>query len=185
MFIVLEGGDGSGKSTHSRMLAEWLKEQGRKVHLTAEPTPGRIGQFIREILSGEVEVSPRTLALLFTADRAEHVREIEEALSEGNTVVCDRYYHSTIAYQSAQGVSREWLIELNSFAPEPDLVVFLDVEARRGALRTSTGEVFEKKEFLEKIREEYMKFKGLKVIDTSRPKEKVQEDIRKVVGELL
>jgi dTMP kinase len=129
MFIVLEGIDGCGKSTQARLLYEWLMEQGKDVLLTAEPTCNRIGTFIREILSGSEKVDPKTLALLFTADRCEHLKnEIVPALSEGRIVVSERYYHSTIAYQSAQGVNREWLFDINHFVLEPTLTIFLDVK---------------------------------------------------------
>lgn len=184
MFIVFEGIDGCGKSTHARLLAEWLREQGKDVLLTAEPTRGRIGEFIREILSGSMEVEPTTLALLFTADRAEHVTEVEKALGSGKTVVSERYFHSTVAYQSAQGVDRDWLLQLNGFAPEPDLLLFLDVDPGESAVRTTTGEIFETTEFLSRVREEYMKF-DLRTIDTGRPRDAVQEQIRSIVAEQL
>jgi dTMP kinase len=181
MFIVLEGVDGCGKSTHAKLLVEWLKGKGRNVFLTAEPTDGRVGQLIREVLSGQVRVDPKTLALLFTADRVEHVKEIRQALEEGITVVSDRYYYSTVAYQAAQGVDRQWLLELNKFALKPNLVIWLDVDPAVSAGRTSTGEIFEKKEFLEKVRGEYKRFPTMKKVDSSRQKETVQEEIRAMV----
>jgi len=185
MFIVLEGIDGCGKSTHARLLSKWLEESGKSVFLTAEPTKRPVGKLIREILSGKIKVDPRTLALLFTADRVEHVNEMKAALAEGRIVVCERYYHSTVAYQAAQGVDREWLLRLNDFAIKPDLLIFLDVNPKMGAGRTSTGEIFEREEFLKKVKSEYRKFKGMKVIDSSRPQETVQRDIRELVSGLL
>ena len=185
MFIVLEGVDGCGKSTHAKLLANWLREKGRDVLLTAEPTDGPVGRLIREVLAGKLVVDPRTLALLFTADRAEHVGEMRKALSEGKTVVCDRYFYSTVAYQCAQGVERRWLLGINGFAPKPKVVVLLDVDPALGEVRTRTGEIFERQEFLRKVRRQYLKFKGLKVVDSSRPAEEVQEEIRSIVGRRL
>jgi dTMP kinase len=185
MFIVFEGCDGCGKSTHARLLADWLRQKGRDVLLTAEPTEGRIGQLIREILSGKIEVDPRTLALLFTADRVEHVKEIRHALETGKDVISDRYYYSTVAYQAAQGVDRKWLLEMNVFALRPDLVLFLDIEPAEAERRAGSGEIFEKKDFLRKVRTEYGKFRTLKVVDSSRLKEQVQEEIRQLVGKVI
>ncbi|MFH1055239.1 MAG: dTMP kinase [Candidatus Altiarchaeota archaeon] len=185
MFVVLEGVDGCGKSTHARLLAGWLRKSGHKVLLTAEPTRGRIGKFIREILSGKVRVDPKTLALLFTADRAEHMKEIKAALDAGKIVISERYYHSTVAYQSAQGVDRTWLLKLNEFAIKPDLVLFLDVDPGVGAGRTSTGEIFEEGRFLSKVRGGYLKFKGMVKVDSGRERKIVQDEIRSIVSKRL
>jgi len=185
MFIVLEGVDGCGKSTHAKLLAEWLRERELEVLLTAEPTGGRTGKLIREVLSGKVKAEPRALALLFTADRAEHMPEIKSALDEGKVVVSERYYHSTVAYQAAQGVERWWLLKINDFAIEPDLVLFLDVKPSVGVKRTKTREIFEEGGFLEKVRAEYLKFRGLKAVDSGRPVDVVQEEIRSIVSGLM
>jgi dTMP kinase len=185
MFIVFEGIDGCGKSTHARLLAKWLTESGRQVVKTAEPTKGRIGSLIREVLSGKEKAHPRTLALLFTADRAEHVEEIRAALAAGKIVVCERYVYSTVAYQSAQGLDRGWLMRLNDFAVKPDMVLFLDVNPGTGAGRTKTGEIFEKEEFLKKVRDEYLRFDDMTRIDSSRDVDKVQSDIRAIVSKRL
>lgn len=130
MFIVLEGIDGCGKSTQAKLLGDWLKSEGYSVLLTAEPTHKGIGSFVREILASGEEIDPMALALLFTADRCEHLRnEIEPALAVGKVVISERYYYSTVAYQAAQGVSWDWLLTINSYAlnHKPDLVFLLDV----------------------------------------------------------
>ncbi|MBD3262114.1 MAG: dTMP kinase, partial [Candidatus Altiarchaeales archaeon] len=153
MFIVLEGVDGCGKSTHAKLLGQWLEDEGVCVFLTAEPTKGFLGDALRSFLSGYQSLDPLSLSLLFCADRMQHLsEEIKPALSEGKTVVCERYVHSTIAYQAAQGVDWDWLWQLNRFALEPELVLYLDVDPEVGVERTTTGEVFEKKEFLSKVR---------------------------------
>lgn len=129
MFIVLEGIDGCGKSTQAKLLADWFTEQRKEIVLTAEPTKeGDIGKFIREILSSKKQITPEALALLFVADRKEHLNNcIEPLLSEGKVVISERYSLSTIAYQSAQGVDTDWLIDLHKYIRKPDLIIFLDV----------------------------------------------------------
>lgn len=186
MFIVLEGIDGCGKSTQARLLAEWLEKEGHKVFLTAEPSKSRIGLFIKEILSGKVKVDPKTLALLFTADRCEHLeKEIAPALSCGRIVVCERYYHSTVAYQSAQGVESEWLFYINRFALKPDLVLFIDVKADVALDRKGGKDIFEDKDFLGKVYKKYQRFATMKKIDGCRRYDEVFEDIKAAVSALL
>lgn len=156
LFIVIEGEDGSGKSTHAGLLAEYLKSKGREVLVTEEPTRGFIGREIRSILADRKRVSPATLGLLFTADRAEHVEKvIKPALAEGKVVISDRYYYSTIAYQSTQGVDQQWISQMNSFAAEPDLVILLEVptEVALSRIGARQKEVFEYLEFQKKVQQ--------------------------------
>lgn len=130
MFIVLEGIDGCGKSTQAKLLCDWLVGEGHEVLLTAEPTNNVIGLCVKEILSSGKEIDPSALALLFTSDRHEHIKkEIEPALKAGKIVIAERFYHSTVAYQAAQGVDRKWLISINSLAIEnkPDVTFLLDI----------------------------------------------------------
>ncbi len=112
--IILEGPDGSGTTTHSALLAETLRKEGRDVLLTCEPTDGPIGRFIRGELSKEKIDSPAALQLLFTADRAWHVDTvIRPALEAGKTVITDRFSLSTIVYGEALGIDKEWLESMN------------------------------------------------------------------------
>ena len=130
MFLVIEGIDGCGKSTQAKLLYEWLVEEGYDTLLTAEPTNSIIGKCLKATLSSGVRIDPHALALLFTSDRYEHIKkEIEPALRDKKIVISERYYHSTIAYQSAQGVDRDWLLDINSFAIEkkPDIAFLLDI----------------------------------------------------------
>lgn len=159
-FIVIEGADGTGKSTQAALLGEFLKRRDFDVVVTREPTDGLIGQMIRKVLAGELKVSPRALALLFTADRAEHVENvIQPALDQGKVVISDRYYYSTVVYQSAQGVEREWLSQMNSFVPEPDLVIVLDFPPADAAdrIKDRQKEVFEVLKIQERIYEKFRK----------------------------
>ncbi len=182
MFIVIEGCDGSGKSTQAKLLGKFLKEHGKKVLLTAEPTDGKIGRFIREILSGKRSVDPKTLALLFTADRYEHLKsEIEPALKQGIVVISERYYHSTITYQTAQGVDGQWLSDLNRFARKPDLTIFLDIKPWVAVKRTKTREIFENREFLERVYNNYLSLRDLVRIDASGSVEETFGLVKKAV----
>jgi dTMP kinase len=185
MFIVLEGIDGCGKSTHAKMLARWLQSRGYEVLLTAEPTKGKIGKMIRKVLSGDVSLEPAALALLFAADRVEHVKEIQAALDASKIVVCERYYHSNIAYQGAQGVDRQWLLKINEFAPKPDLVFLLDLDPKAGAQRTDTNEIFENEDFLSRVRSGYLNFRDMRIVYSSRPINEVESELRSAVEAVL
>jgi dTMP kinase len=125
MFIVLEGPDGSGTTTHAAMLAEKLQGQGKKILLTAEPSSGPIGLGIRESLK-RGGLSPEALQTLFVEDRAWHLEnEILPALRGGKVVICDRYISSTFAYGEALGLEKEWLRSANASFRRPDVLIFL------------------------------------------------------------
>lgn len=197
MFIAIEGIDGSGKGTHTKKLNKWVKEKGHDTFLTQEPTGGPIGALLRDALKkGELE--PSTEALLFAADRAEHVKEIKQKLADGAVVITERYFYSSIAYQSASGLSIKWLMELNRFAPIPDLVLFLDIPPEVGLSRISSGsslrgkvrerEHFERQGFLEKVRDVYLDLaneNNFEVIDAAGEIDEVQTAIRRRVSHLL
>lgn len=157
-FIVLEGIDGAGTTTQSQRLVAALRARGIPTHATREPSDGPIGTFLRQVLTGRVNMpetaaTPRwaELALLFSADRLDHLSaEVAPRLAAGEWVVCDRYDHSTIAYQSAHARDASaiaWLRELNRFARRPDLTVLLDVSAdaarARRAARAGVRELFD------------------------------------------
>src|SRR5262245_50796325 len=134
MLIVLEGIDGAGTTTQAARVAETLRAAGRDVHLTREPSDGPVGKLLREMLAGGhapagQRIDPTTMALLFAADRADHLqREVLPALARGAIVVSDRWYHSSLAYQG-EGEERAWIRTLNARARRPDLTVILDVPA--------------------------------------------------------
>jgi len=184
-FICIEGGDGSGKGTHARLLAEWLRGKGYQVHTTSEPTEGLIGKLIKRVLRGEADVDPHALALLFTADRYEHQREIKQALEEGDVVIADRYYLSTYAYQSAQGVDLEWMKSLHKGIIKPDIQIVLDVEPEVAKQRLRTREKFEQLEFMGKVREKYIALDEGFVISSASSEEDTQKEIRKTVEKFL
>ena len=160
-FIVFEGIDGSGKSTHIKLLEKKLKQKGFQVCLTKEYTDNPVGKLIESYaVGGERSLSPETEALLFAADRREHTDEINRILDQNKTVISDRYIHSSLAYQGALGLSLEWIRSLNRFALKPDLVLFLDINPESSLKRLQEREqtVFEEAHYLKLVREIYLKF---------------------------
>lgn len=159
-FIALEGVDGAGTTTQLDRLAAHF---GARLHVTREPSTGPIGREIRRHLAGPVEglqLDPAALALLFAADRIDHLRrEIEPRLREGVHVVTDRYLLSSLAYQTL-GVERERVAQFNQLATPPDLTIFVEVpievsEARRQS-RGGATEIFEKRSLQERVRVTYL-----------------------------
>ncbi|MBN1258286.1 dTMP kinase [Candidatus Peregrinibacteria bacterium] len=190
MFIAFEGLDGSGSSTQSRLLAERMEKNGHAVLLTKEPTGDTpIGKMIREILQHKWEAAPHTLQLLFTADRAEHLRtQIEPALQNGQTVITDRYLFSTLAY-GAMDVRMGWLRELSRFFRIPDITFLFKLDPRE-CIRRITGrgsdfELFERHEKLAKVWENYEKiaadFPNFHIIDATKSIEEIGEGVWTIV----
>lgn len=150
--IVIEGLDGAGTTTQAKRLVDHLNQHGTKAHATREPSDGPIGKLIREMLSGGhaiegEKLSQGTFGLLFAADRLDHLqREVEPALAAGITVISDRWYHSSLAYQGT-GADRDWITMLNARARKPDLTIFLHVRpqvaAERRAAARRQEELFE------------------------------------------
>ncbi len=190
-FIVFEGIDGSGKSTQIELLSMKLRDQGVDHVLEREPSDGSIGRFIRDYAeAGERYLSPETEALLFAADRFEHSKRIDNVLEQGTTVVCDRYYHSSLAYQGAMGVTVEWLRDLQKSALMPDLIILLDVDPERSLLRVSGRSltVFENRNYLKKVRNLYIRFAEageMRLIDTAQPMDEVEREVQRLVEELI
>ncbi len=158
--IALEGVDGAGKTTQARLLTKWLRAVGVKAVYTYEPTGGPLGRLVRKHLGGGLRFSEETVALLFAADRLEHLSKvIRPALEKGLTVVSDRYLHSSIAYQSATTGRPRWVEQINSLAPEPDLSIFLDlpVENVLERLKVRRSEIYEREKFLSSVRRQYLR----------------------------
>jgi dTMP kinase len=153
--LALEGVDGSGKSTQARLLAISLRQQGREVTLTEEPTRGPTGEKLRSYLQGsERYLSPLEELDLFLADRREHVAQvIKPALAAGLVVITDRYYYSSVAYQGALGLDPAWiLLENEAFAPRPDLVFLLVLPVSQALARLNRPrQVSEMGPYLEKV----------------------------------
>ncbi len=165
-FIVIEGLDGAGTTTQCIELAKSLRAAGREVYVTNEPSNGPIGTMIRQALGGRLvlpqklgALTPHTLALLFAADRVDHVAvEIEPALARGAVVLCDRYVLSSLAYQGSQ-VGMAWVDSINEQALTPDLTIFLNIDlrvaARRRKARGLAEELYETDEAQRRTSKQY------------------------------
>ncbi len=190
IFLVIEGLDGSGKTTQAQLLAEKLKAK-YNVHLTAEPSHGKIGTFIRESCLYENQRLPTEAeALMFAADRIEHMySEIKPALDEDKLVICDRYIYSSLAYQGNSGLSLDWIKTMNARALQPDICIFIDVPPEKVIERLQRKKsVMETLEMQQKVREVYLKYveKGeLVKVDGDKPVEQVAEDLYKTVVGLM
>ncbi len=192
-FIVFEGIDGAGKSTQISLLADYLTYSGYPVLLTREPTDGKYGQQIRKLYTERDKFSLDDELELFVNDRREHVEQvIAPALAKGKVVLCDRYYFSTAAYQGAAGGDIEHIFRMNSFAPEPDLLLLLVVPPEKSVMRIENSrqgkaDDFEKLDYLLKVANNYQSFKHdfIKKIDASLELKDVQSNIRGIVTEKL
>jgi len=163
-FLVIEGLDGSGTTTQVEWVVACLRRRGLSVHASCEPSKGPMGALVRQALSGRLclakgeALSPRTLALLFAADRDDHLEaEIKPALASGHWVVSDRYLLSSLAYQSLS-LSMEWIMALNQHALLPDCTVFLKIEPKLAAERMKTrlqAELYEALETQERVAQNY------------------------------
>ncbi|GAB6191553.1 dTMP kinase [Desulfocastanea catecholica] len=138
--IVFEGTDGTGKSTQLQLLGHYLQDEGYAILTTREPTEGRYGQKIRSLYMDRNHYSREEELELFLADRREHVQKVlAPALEQGKVILCDRYFLSTVAYQGARGFDPEHILELNRFAPEPDLALLFQVPLDTGLDRITFG----------------------------------------------
>lgn len=176
LFIALEGIDGSGKSTQTKLLTEKLAGLGHKVYSTFEPTDNEIGKLIRNILKGNAKADHRVIAGLFVADRLDHLLNssygIVKKLEEGYTVICDRYCFSSYAYQGTH-MDMNWVIQANSMSAQilrPDVNIFIDVSPEISMQRLHANrdniELFETLDNLQQVRAKYMEaFEKLKHLE--------------------
>lgn len=196
-FIVFEGIDGSGKSTQARLLAEHLQSQNLPVHFTCEPTKDKTGLLLRDILTGKSKADERVIAGLFLADRLQHILDENTGMlkqtTRGNTVICDRYYFSSYAYNGLH-TDMDWVIAANAMCAQtlkPDVHIFIDVPAEVCMERVRTHraqtELYETEDNLAKVRNSFFAaFEKLKdsenvvVVNGNRPVEEVAAEIRNV-----
>jgi dTMP kinase len=166
LLIVLEGIDGSGKTTQARALLRRLRRRGREAVFFREPTRGRWGREIKRLAVRADSLTPEEQLDLFVKDRRENVAlNLKPALAAGKIVVLDRYYFSTIAYQGAKGLDTGRIRRVNeAFAVRPDLVVILDVDAAAGlgriAGRKTRDELFEREDYLVRVARIFSGFSG-------------------------
>ena len=166
VLVVLEGIDGSGKTTQARSLLRRLRYRGHKAVFFREPTRGKWGRTIKKLAARADSLTPEEELDLFVKDRRENVeKNLRPALESGRVVVLDRYYFSTIAYQGAKGIDTGRIRRMNeSFAVRPDLVVVLDVDAGAGLARISgrktRDELFEREDYLVRVGRIFRSFRG-------------------------
>ncbi len=192
IFIAFEGGEGSGKSTQTQIIKSWFEKKGRDVVLTRQPGGTDLGKQLRHILLdlSSKEVAPITEALLFAADRAEHMhRVIRPALTKGEVVICDRYVDSFIAYEKGgRQLDAEEIDRLSHWATDslaPDLTVLLDIPPKSGLARSGDLDRMEMQpvEFHERVRATYLELaashpKRYLVIDAQQSPEEISAIIK-------
>ncbi|MBO5931983.1 MAG: dTMP kinase [Clostridia bacterium] len=199
-FIVFEGIDGAGKTTQINLLANYLREQGRSVYCTAEPTETVSGGLLRDALSGATRRTICEMAAMFVFDRINHnvnpVNGIQKMLADGFDVICDRYYYSSLAYQGS-GTDPEWVSNMNLNCPEimrPDVCIFLDLTPEQSMARINRGratqEIYENEEKLTQVRnqfyhvfEQLRERDNIKIVDAYRSVEEIHKDILALVAE--
>lgn len=203
LFIAIEGLDGSGSTTQTDQLVSRLRDDGLAAVATREPSDGPIGSLIRQMLSGRLvqpapdggttHVGRETLALLFAADRLDHLESaVKPALTAGRHVVTDRYYHSSYAYQGDPGDEQPldlgWVRTLNERARTPDVTFFLEADvdlcldrlAERGS-----RDIYENRERLTELRDQYLQVidtlddEGERIVrlDADRPRDVITDEI--------
>lgn len=194
-FIVFEGLDGSGQSTQTSLLRDFLLKQGYQVVITKEPTKdSEAGRKIRQILDEKTQEDPAELQKLFAKDREEHLKKIIiPSLKQGRFVISDRYFFSSFAFGASDGVDLDWLIKLNDNFLIPDQTFILDVRPEvcldRIEKRGTTKTFFEKQEKMVKILSVYkilpQRFPKAVLIDGERPITEIHEEIKNIVNTKL
>ncbi len=200
LFLAFEGGEGSGKTTQARLIAIWLREQGYDVVTTHEPGATKIGMRLRALLldTAHAGMSPHCEALLYAADRAEHVAKvIDPALERGAVVITDRYIDSSLAYQGAgRGLRTGDIALLNSWATEgrePDLTVLLDMDPLEGLSRRARSAdrlEAEPLDFHRRVRAGFLALAKAKpehylIVDAAAPPGEITEQIKDRIREVL
>ena len=191
VLVNLEGIDGCGKSTQSKLLLEKLEGEGEKVIILKEPTKRPHGQKLWDVLHGKRKASNEEILELFVLDRKQHVKEkIQPSLDDGAVVLMDRYYYSSMAYQVAGGIDVEEIREKHIFAPKPDVVLIFDLPVSVALERVkghSDADEFEKEEHLEKVREAYLDLENdplVRIVDATGTPEEIFGNVWRLVSEV-
>ena len=201
LFIVLDGMDGSGKSEMIKLLHNYIfsKSKSYSILTTREPTSGRYGKEIRQILASDEDPKENAEKLLelFIRDRQEHVNDsiipfLKKSNGDVNIVLCDRYYYSTIAFQAVQGLDMKMLIEKNKKFLKPDVAFIMDLkpEIALERIKRREKEKFENIDFMRNLRGKFLQLPkilkdNIKIIDASKGVPEVFEDIKKEVDKML
>ena len=191
MLINLEGIDGCGKSTQTKLLQKKLEELGENTVILKEPTNGPHGQKLWDVLHGKRKATNEEILEFFILDRKQHVNEkIQPALDDGTIVLMDRFYYSSMAYQVAGGLDVEYIRNKHNFAPDPDIVLIFDLPVSTALERVrghSEADEFEKEEHLEKVREAYLNLESdplVRIVDSTRTPEEIFEEVWRLVSEV-
>ena len=191
VLVNLEGIDGCGKSTQSKLLLEKLEGEGEKVIILKEPTKRPHGQKLWDVLHGKRKATNEEILELFVLDRIQHVEEkIQPALDDGTVILMDRYYYSSMAYQVAGGIDVEEIREKHVFAPKPDVVLIFDLPVSIALERVkghSNEDEFEKEEHLEKVRVAYLDLENdplVRIVDATGTPEEIFENVWRLVSEV-
>ncbi len=193
ILIVFEGIDGSGKSTQAEILLERLQEEDFDVVYFREPSKGKWGRKIKKKALHPDSLTPEEELDLFLKDRRENVeKNLKPALKKKRVVILDRYYYSTIAYQGAKGIDEKLIRRMNEeFVIEPDLVFIFDIDPQKGLERIKNRKkkdrLFEREDYLVKVREIFRSFKGEKFvhIDALKSKEEISKEIQEIVLRII
>lgn len=191
VFICIEGIDASGKTTQAKILVRKLRQKGINAVYTTEPSKGKVGKLVRRhVLDREKRVPVALEALLFAADRIDHLEnEVKPALGKGRIVVCDRYVYSSLAYQGAADLSLDWIQRINQFALVPDLAIFLDVSPEIVLKRLKRKKtVMENSANLQNVREVYLqmvKDNRMVMLKGDKSIKNVAKDILKLILDFL
>jgi len=201
LFIVLEGPDGSGKSSIAEFMAEYLKEKGHEIEFSIEPAGSKICEKIRDIILDveNEEMSSEAEALLYAASRAQHVSEkIKPTIDSGKDLICERFYYSSLVYQ---GIGRKLGVDVvksfNEFAIQgvyPDLVIFLDIEPGKALRRKKDKTEWDRleKEKISFHEEVYQGYKEIikispeiEVVNADRSRSEIYRDVKKLINNIL
>ena len=201
IFIVLDGLDGSGKSEIAKLLYDNLSMNDKyNVMMTVEPTGSEYGKEIRSILANEKDpqINGQKMLGLFIKDREDHLKNTiipflnKSDGKDANIVICDRYYYSTIAFQATQGLDMNMLIELNKEFLKPDVAFIMDIkpDVALERIKGREKEKFENVGFMSKLRRRFLELPKLltdniRIIDASKSKDEVYEEIEKEIDKLF
>jgi len=199
LFIAFEGMDSAGKKTHSKLLAERLREMNKEVVLINFPSyETEIGKLIKGWISRSLKISPEAASMLYAADRMQYQERIKEWLRKGWIVIADRYCYSNIAYQSVLGLSKQWLTDIEKPIIKPDVIFLLDIPEKEASSRglkqenlstfLDMEEIKPEETFREKVRKEFLELsrnppyeRKWYVINGTRPVEVVSDEIWGIV----
>ncbi len=190
VYIAFVGIDGAGKTSVANEIKKWLESKGKKCVLIKEPNASsKIGELVKLAERGVLNYDAKVIALLFAANRLEFCEKIRKWKENGFIIIGDRCYICSIAYQSAQGIDERWLEEINKFAERPDLIILLDASPEVALNRVEPSSIFERRDFLAKVREAYLrlseKFENIIVVDAEKSFDDVVRYVKKILEEKL